>query len=174
MFYEWLFSCPFLQLKVGGTATNFSWEQLLFQITKPTSKSFSPSLCTLESNFKEIKMPESIYSSKQIEGLSYSYFMILLPEGTFYHNCAVIVAFIKEEKRREIVLLRQCFISDDGSHTPWELRVRQGHENSRAAHGTGWPQQHKCDTPHLTTACVGMAKLGGGSGLLPDRILDCK
>lgn len=79
--------------------------------------------------FKKIKMPEPIYSSEQTEGLSYSYFMILLPEGTFYHNCAVIVAFIKEEKRREIILLRQCLISDDGSHTPWELGVRQGHEN---------------------------------------------
>lgn len=112
----WLFSCLFLQLKAGGAATNFSWEQILFKITKPTSKSFIPSLCTLELNFLKIKMPEPIYSSEQTEGLSYSYFIILLPEGTFYHNCAVIVAFIKEEKRREIILLRQCFISDDGSH----------------------------------------------------------
>lgn len=32
------FSCLFRQLKVGGAATNFSWEQNLFKITKPTSK----------------------------------------------------------------------------------------------------------------------------------------
>lgn len=78
-------------------------------------------------------MPKPIYSSEQTEGLSYSYFMILLPEGTFYHNCAVIVAFIKEEKRREMVLLWQCFICGDRSHPEWELGVRQGHENLGAA-----------------------------------------
>lgn len=97
-------------------------------------------------------MPEPIYSSEQTEDLSYSYFMILLPEGTFYHDCAVIVAFIKEEKRREIILLRQCFISDEGSHTAWE----SGRDMKAlgAAHGTGWPQQHEGDTPHLATPCV--------------------
>lgn len=134
LFYEnSYFSCLFLQLKVGGAATNFSWEQNLFKITKPTSKSFSLSLCTLELNFWKIKMPKPIYSSEQTEGLSYSYFMILLPEGTFYHNCAVIVAFIKEEKRREMILLWQCFVSGDRSHPGWELGVRQGHENLGAA-----------------------------------------
>lgn len=33
--------------------------------------------------------------------LSYSSFMILLPEGTFYYNCAVMVAVIKEEKKKK-------------------------------------------------------------------------
>lgn len=34
-----------------GAAANFSWEQILFKITKPASKNFSPSLYTLELKF---------------------------------------------------------------------------------------------------------------------------
>lgn len=79
---------------------NISQEQILFKINKLTSISFGPSLCTLKWNLKKIKMPEPIYSSEQTEGLSYSYFMILLPEGIFCHNCAGIVAFIKEKKKK--------------------------------------------------------------------------
>lgn len=109
---------------------NISQEQILFKINKLTSISFGPSLCTLEWNFKKIKMPEPIHSSEQTEGLSYSYFMILLPEGIFYHNCAGIVAFIKEKKKkREIILLTRCFISDEWSRTPWELRGRHVRES---------------------------------------------
>lgn len=54
-------------------------------------------------------MPEPIYSSEQTEGLSYSYFMILLPEGIFYHNCAGIVAFIKEKKKEGNYIAHRVF-----------------------------------------------------------------
>lgn len=100
LFYGY-FHVYFYTYEVGGAAMNISQEQILFKINKLTSISFGPSLCTLKWNLKKIKMPEPIYSSEQTEGLSYSYFMILLPEGIFCHNCAGIVAFIKEKKKKE-------------------------------------------------------------------------